>query len=567
MKRQWVAWQSLAFFLAAAGCSDNESTSSNGVTVPKGGTGGVGGKSQTTKTTSRGGSKATATSSSEGGTGGDPSAKGGEAGASPSEGGGGAATAPGGATFTGGATGSGNSTGTGGTTAATTTTPSVPFDGTCATLPGKVIYIESGDTQENLLKNLGRHLRDTANITLVYNLTGSCTLTNDIYTGTKIVPNGTLKYVPSTAEDATWAPTKTALTCTTPASGVAVDLAISALFVQSCGLGGPPSGSGLGLIQGPVQAYTFVAPTASAQTAIWAEEAYYAFGFGSASPLAPTYNPWNNEAFMFIRPASKSTLVATAKNIAVPPAKWKGVQLASSGEVVTSVSTSVQPDPTIGILGSEVYDSNRSKGLKTLAFQAFGQKGAFFPDSTAQSFDKQNVRDGHYTLWSPTVYITAVDGSNKPSNPTVKYVVDLVLGTPNIAPEGGGSSFDGLADVVKVGLIPDCAMRVTRSEDGGDLSPYSPNSACTCYFLSKIAGASGTPAGCSTCTVASDCGGGGKCNHGFCEPSAISTTGTAPVGCFSGTATSHANLINSCTSAQAISKTVVLPTGGLQPLP
>src|SRR5262245_44852099 len=77
--------------------------------------------------------------------------------------------------------------------------PSTP----CSALPGKVVYIESGDTQENLLKRIGRSLRDSANVTLAFNLTGSCTLTNDLYTGAKMVPNGTLKYIPSTVEDPT----------------------------------------------------------------------------------------------------------------------------------------------------------------------------------------------------------------------------------------------------------------------------------------------------------------------------------------------------------------------------
>ena len=125
------------------------------------------------------------------------------------------------------------------------------FDGSCTTLPGKIVYIESGDTQENLLKNLGRHLRDTANITIVFNLTGSCTLINDMYTGAKVVPNGTLKYIPSTAENAAWTPSMAELTCTTPADGVSIDVAISALFVQSCGLGGPPAGSNFGSHPGP----------------------------------------------------------------------------------------------------------------------------------------------------------------------------------------------------------------------------------------------------------------------------------------------------------------------------
>ncbi len=336
--------------------------------------------------------------------------------------------------------------------------------GTCGKLPGKVVYIESGDTQENLLKNVGRHLRDHDDVTIAFNLTGSCTLTNDIYTNANIVPNGTLKYIPSTAEDPSWTPSDPELTCTTGSAGVAIDVAISALFVDSCGLG--PTPSGLALIQGPIQAYTFIVPTASDQNAIWAEEAYYAFGFGNANPLAPTYDPWNNESFLFIRPSTKSTLVATAKNIDVPPNKWKGVPEAASTDVVNAVTNSTSPEATIGILGAEVYDANRGKGIKTLAFKAFNQNTAYYPDSSSSTFDKQNLRDGHYTLWSPTVYITKVDGSNTPTNPEVATLMDAVLG--KAAAGDGGVGFDGLADVVKVGLIPQCAMQVTRTTDGGD---------------------------------------------------------------------------------------------------
>ncbi|MEI9949071.1 MAG: hypothetical protein WDO74_08830 [Pseudomonadota bacterium] len=434
----------------------------------------------------------------------------------------------------------------------------VPFDGSCATLPGKIVYIESGDTQENLLKNLGRHLRDNSNISIAFNLTGSCTLINDIYSNAKVVPNGTLKYIPSTAEAPNWTVADAEPTCTTDATGVPIDLAISALFVESCGLGGPPAGSNLDLIQGPIQAYTFVVPNASSQTAIWSDEAYYTFGFGDANPLAPTYDPWNKQSFMFIRTTTKSTLVAIAKNIGVPPAKWKGIPENLSSEVVSAVSGSANPEATIGILGAEVYDGARTTaGIKTLAFQALGQKGAFFPDSTSAAFDKQNLRDGHYALWSPTVYITPVNASHVPSNPSVKYIEDLLFGNPVAAPPGG-TPFDGLADVVKVGLIPECAMKVTRAADGGDLSVYTPDAPCTCYYLSKIPGASGTPAGCTACTSSASCT-GGACNHGFCEPNSVNTTGSTVAGCVSSAPASHSDLINACTDAQAIDKNVVLP--------
>jgi hypothetical protein len=445
----------------------------------------------------------------------------------------------------------------------------------CGSLPGRVVYIESGDTQENLLKNLGRHLRDSANVTLAFTLTGSCTLTSDVYAGNRTPANTNLLYIPSTAENPTWTTAMPESTCSTGAGGAPIDVAISALFVQSCNLGGPPAGSGLALLQGPIQAYTFVVPTASDQTAIWAAEGYYAFGFGMNNPLAPTYNPWNNEQFLFIRPATKSTLVATAKNIALAPNKWKGMALNASGDVVNAVKNAAMPEPAIGILGAEVYDGNRSNGIKTLAFQAFGQNAAYYPDSTSTAFDKLNLRDGHYTLWSPTVYITKVDANNVPTDSAVKYLMDLVLGNPDAAAPNapdGAAPIDGLADVVKVGLIPQCAMQVTRSEDGGDLSPYTPAEPCTCYYLSHIVGASGTPAGCTACTGDADCGdGGATCVHGFCEPSGAEVRAPADggAGCFPGTPTNHSEIINACTNAQAIVKTVVLPQadGGLIPVP
>ena len=536
MKRSLAWFVPLSLLALAASCSDGDGTPSNNVPNPEAGAGGGAGSA-----------------GKSGGNGGTAGKTGGSAGAISGAGKAGALPVP-----EGGSAGAGDEGG-----AAGAPTTEVQFDGSCATLPGEVVYVESGDTQENLLKILGRHLRDTANITLAFNLTGSCTLTGDMYGNVKVVKSGMLKYIPSSAEDPSWTTAMPEPTCTTSADGVALDLAISALFVDSCGLGATPAG--LAQIQGPIQAYTFIVPTASEQKAIWAEEAYYAFGFGATNPLAPTYNPWNNEAFLFIRPTTKSTLVATAKNINVPPNKWKGVQEAASSDVVSAVKSSAQPKATLGILGAEVYDGNRMNGIQTLAFQAFKQKAAYYPDSTATSFDKQNVRDGHYTLWSPTVYIAPVDGAQVPTNSAVKYVIDLVLGDPAATPPNGGSTFDSLADVVKVGLIPDCAMKVSRTTDGGSLSPFVPAQSCTCYYLSKVPNAV-VPAACTACTSNAGCG-AGSCNHGYCEPDLVSTVGTDNGTCFVGTPTTHEQLINACTTSAGISKAVTLPVDDPKPLP
>jgi hypothetical protein len=377
----------------------------------------------------------------------------------------------------------------------------------CSALPGPVLTIDSGDTQEPLLKNLGRKLRDSTArpMTIVYNLTGSCTLSADMYAANKLKVN--LKYVPSTAEDAAWTPASASCPCTPDAAGNTIDLAISALFVQSCNLGATPAG--LGLITGPIQGYGFVAPKASAQKAIVAEEAYFVFGFGQAGGVTP----WTDEQHMFIRPTTKSTLLSLAANIGVLGSKWHGVQENASSDVVNAVSTSTAPDATIGILGIEVFDANR-QNLNLLAYRAYQQNFAYWPDSSPTAFDKKSLRDGHYTPWSPTQYIAAVDANNVPTNANAKYWLDLVLGNaPNPATDIPGL---GLPSVIKVGLVPDCAMKVSRTADGGPLALYTPAAPCGCYYEANTGPTPAAPAYCTACTTDTTCN-GGHCRYGYCE--------------------------------------------------
>ncbi|MCI4370546.1 MAG: hypothetical protein L3J81_04365, partial [Thermoplasmata archaeon] len=321
---------------------------------------------------------------------------------------------------------------------------------TCSSLPGTIVYIESADTQEALLDTVGRELRDKANITLVFLLTGSCTVTPDMYgaSGPVAFPaNTSMLYIPSTLENGSWTPAQPEYTCTTGAATPAPDLGISALFPSSCaGYSSLPQGN-IAQYIGPTQAYTFVVPSAEytgGQTSISEEEAYYAFGDGTADPVTVSGSPdnWNAPTQFFLRPSTKSTLVSTALNIHLTPTQMVDLLpdggtadgrmlVPSSGGVLSGVAaaTSMQ---AIGILGDEVYDENRSAGVHTLALQTFGQSAAYFPDSTPEAFDKQNIRDGHYTLWSPDVYMAPSSGSPPvPTNPSVAYVLDIILGNPN----------------------------------------------------------------------------------------------------------------------------------------
>lgn len=371
----------------------------------------------------------------------------------------------------------------------------------CNSLPNPV-YLQVGDTQEPLMKALGQKLRASQvnPITLIYKLSGSCTNIDALYSGTKLTTNPS--YIPSAAEDPTWDPNKPAPQCTMDPAGVPLDIANSNVFVSACTQAAAPAG--IGTFQGPVQPYVFVVPKASSQQAITAEQAYFVFGFGAAGKAAP----WDDEAFFFIRTATKSTLLSMAAAIHVPAAKWKGKGLDKSSEVLNGVATSTSPEKTIGILGAEIYDQHRDQ-VSALAFRTFQQRYAYFPDATATAKDKRNVRDGHYAIWSPTVYLAPVDGKGQVVNPRARYVLDLILGNPSTPTP----DFDPLAVVIGKGLVPECAMKVNRSVEGGDLSPYAPAEPCGCFFESQVGTLS---ASCATCTSDATCN-GGACRHGYCE--------------------------------------------------
>lgn len=371
----------------------------------------------------------------------------------------------------------------------------------CDSLPD-VVYLQVGDTQEPLMKALGRALRDSTErpVTLVYNTSGSCTNIEAMYTGGRLTINP--KYIPSTAEDPAWTTAMAAPTCTIRAGGVPLDVANSALFVSACT--DAPVPAGVGSFEGPAQPYVFVVPSASSQTAITAEEAYFVFGFGSAGQASP----WTDEAFYFIRTTTKSTLLALAANIRVPGSKWKGNKLDKSSEVVSGVNQSPEPEKTIGILGAEIYDKNRST-MKALAFRTFGQEHAYYPDSSATARDKRPTREGQYVPWSPTVYLTRLENGVAESS-DAQYVVDLITSrTTTTTPD-----FDVLKVIAEQGLVPHCAMKVSREREGGNLSPFEPEAPCHCKYESVV-----EPASAAACTACSDDGpcGAGKCRHGFCE--------------------------------------------------
>lgn len=397
--------------------------------------------------------------------------------------------------------------------ALTGTAPALADD--CATLAAnssKQLLLVSGSTAlKPLLNVMGPKLAAAPNNVLIAYLgNGSCSgVDNVVSPDQNLLAAGTaLSYYP---ESFTGGAAGTPPTCTLSAAS-ATQLAISDVFVETCTRAARPST--LSDFNGPAQVMTFVVPPASTQTAITAEEAYFAFGFGGASgKQAP---PWTDPNFFFIRPDSSGTLRILASLIKVPNEKWFGQRKnssgkdAGSGDVLSAVSASTNTEGTIGILGMDLVDAgtNRDK-VKILALKGPGQRFAFYPDATSTSHDKLNVREGRYMGLGYAHLIAPVNAQGVVTNASAKTFIDVLLGNKTIT---------GL-DLVKTitqdaHLVPLCAMKVQRTAEGGDLHRYKPAVSCGCYFESLV----GTPSSsCTACTTDSQCSSSQSCQTGFCE--------------------------------------------------
>lgn len=365
------------------------------------------------------------------------------------------------------------------------------------------VFIENGDTQEPLVKRLGKALANSATpVRIVYKNRRTCDLALDMYTPNKMMNDAILiKYIPS---DPAWDPTTDAPTCEADSAGNTIDLGIGATFLSSCA-NLPAKPADLSVTTGPVQSYGFIVPKASSQVAMTAEEGYFAYGWAEGTGQA---QPWTDQALRFSRGPTASTALTCSAAIGLKASQLKGTVPPNntSTEVLTAVKNSATPEATIGLMGTEVYDQHRTE-VKLLAFKGFKQLYAYYPDKTSTSFDKQNVRDGHYLPWAPTPYITRVDGTGKAVRAEVQRIIDLVLG------DRVDADVNGLEQVIASGLVPECAMGVQRDFDGGNLSLYTPAETCACYFESKVPQSQKT---CKACTTDGECS-GGKCRRNVCE--------------------------------------------------
>lgn len=376
--------------------------------------------------------------------------------------------------------------------------PSTASAADCASLP-KPVYVAGSTAVKPFLAAIAKSLVSASTpITIVYQGQGSCVGVNYMTTA----PAGAI-----TGTGVVWDAAGTEGSCDlTAVDGNIVDIGVSDVYSTSCGY---TLATGVHDFYGPIQSMVFAVPVTSTQTSISAEAAYMVFGFGADS-TEHSISPWNDATALQVRSASSGTqqmlsAALTQVGSGFSAAKMKGVSNGSGGAVLTALATLASAnnqEKAIGILAMDVVDTNRGS-VKPLAFQFKGQTCGYTPDSSLSAWDKQNVRDGHYAVWGPLHLLAPVGADGKSAKAEVQTIIDILNGVPTAAL---------LAVEGTKGVVPDCAMRVSRTSEVGPMASYMPPKSCECAFLAATGVA---PASCKTCTTtAADCP---ACNLGYCE--------------------------------------------------
>lgn len=363
----------------------------------------------------------------------------------------------------------------------------------CTELPNPTIGV-GGSASKPLLATVGAALAGAEDpLTVIYQSPGACFAITPYVDGTTIT--GTANY---------WDPDGTEQVCDLPLTGIVPDFGMSGVQGTLCeGVEEIPAG--IGDFAGPVTSWSILVPQVSSQTSISAEAVYFVYGYGATLGQV---SPWTIDAELYSRNATSAALIAVALGAGIPPAKFKGVDVKTNQAMISSLAMSVNPEAAIGFTSTEVADANRGS-VRTLAFQATGQHCAYWPDSTPTGFDKANVRDGHYFLWSPYHFYVPVDGSGVIEHEATRKFVGYFTGAEPVPEE-----VPLLDIIIDNGTIPQCAMTVWRDTEIGPLYSLAPDAPCGCYYEALAAGSTS----CTPCTDDSACGGDVPvCRHGYCE--------------------------------------------------
>lgn len=305
-----------------------------------------------------------------------------------------------------------------------------------------------------------------------------------------------------------WDAAGTQLTCNLPLSGEELDFASMGNGPLVCPLVTDPSYvDGIVDVTGPISSVNLIVASGSSQQSISAEAVYLVYGFGPDADISP----WNNPSPDFYIHRNENSFVQIYLSIAtgLPLTKFFGVDAGSNGNSITLLTGLPDAEQGIAFVSGDVADANRAT-VRTLAYQHTDQTAGFWPDSSATTFDKVNVRNGQYFLWGPA-HLYGKEGSTdgQAADPNVGILLDYFSGVSQ--PRGTTKTITEVAIANK--NVPTCAMHVARDEDLGPVYAAEPSEPCHCFFEFSATGATT----CTPCDDASPCSGDDVCRFGYCE--------------------------------------------------
>ncbi len=268
---------------------------------------------------------------------------------------------------------------------------------------------------------------------------------------------------------------------------------------------------------GPVRALSFIVPNGSTQEVISAEAAYHLYTFGGSAGVSP----WTEDEYIWSLGGTPWSLSGNqslfASALGIPHAAFRRTEHNSHWSMIQALGNSVSAgkhEQAIGFISSDAADLNRDK-VSPLAYQDFDQLWGYWADSTQNSFDKLNVREGRYSLWHAHHLLTH-SAEGRIADEGVAQLAKLLGVDPHQENDAAG-----LDAIIEAGHIPRCAMRVWRDTDFGPLYGVAPTAPCSCYFEAALAERRPSESGtnCASCTTASDCPNQSYiCSYGYCEP-------------------------------------------------
>ncbi len=398
--------------------------------------------------------------------------------------------------------GAGGTTGTGGTTGAGGASAGGGGGGT--TLPicdhqQSPVYTIGPDSIKPLLSWVATYYAKNNLGTVVYQDESSCVAVDKAYGGTQSQAGKNGRYMEYGVGFTSYFDAQgVEHDCVIKGETIPPDIFLSDVFAETCGY--KVNGAGASHVSdtfGPVQAFGFVVPNASTEESISYGAALNVYGFGDASMVPP----WDEQKYIYTRNPTSGTEVLIASLLGIEPTKMRATQTTSSFDEAGLVACSPKPEKTIGILAADLVQQPDTK-IKLLAYQHDQQTCGYLPDSSRDSNDKVNVRDGHYYIWGP-VHMLQV--GNNP-NPAATNLINFVSGT---VPPPSNDIDDLFHHWVEAHLVPQCAMRVRRDQETGPLIDFHPKNPCSCRYDLAATGK----------TACKPCGPDCKtCNDGYCEP-------------------------------------------------